>query len=129
TRNEDEWPAAQLGAVAQIEIFGPRVVLPAAGVVDRETAPDAGRPVEVEDAPAGVAAAVLEDEMTVEEDRLDLREQRVVLVDVPPACLDHADAGIAEVGHQLGEEIRGRDEIGVEDRDELTACDLESGLE
>ena len=89
--HEDEPPAAQLRAVAEIEILGERVVLPAAGVVDGRPAPDAGRAVEVEEAPAAVAAAVLEDEMAVEQDRLDLREQRVVLVDVPPARLHHPD--------------------------------------
>jgi len=62
-RQEQELPAAQLRAVAQVEIFGERVVLPAAGVVDRHAAPDAGRAVEVEETPAAVARAVLEHEV------------------------------------------------------------------
>ena len=35
---EDELPALQLRAVAQVEIFGQRVVLPAAGIVDGRAA-------------------------------------------------------------------------------------------
>ena len=70
--HEHEPPAAQLRAVAEVEILGQRVVLPAAGVVDRRAPPDAGRAVEIEEAPAAVAAAVLEHEMAVEQDRLDL---------------------------------------------------------
>ena len=69
---EHEPPAAQLRAVAEVEIFGQRVVLPAAGVVDRGAPPDAGRAVEVEEAAGAVAPAVLEHEVRVEQDRLDL---------------------------------------------------------
>ena len=55
-------------------------------------APHACGAVEVEvDAGAG-AAAVLEDEVAVEEDGLDLREEAVVAVEVRPAGLHHADA-------------------------------------
>ena len=86
---EDEPPAAQLRAVAEVEILGERVVLPAARVGDRRAPPDARGAVEVEEQPGAVAAAMLEHEVAVEQDRLDLREQRVVLVDVPPARLDH----------------------------------------
>ena len=34
-REEEELPAAQLGAIAEVEILGQRVVLPAAAVNDR----------------------------------------------------------------------------------------------
>ena len=98
---EDELPAAQLRAIAEIEIFGQRVVLPAAGVADRLAPPDARRAVEVEEAPAAIAAAMLEHEVRVEKDRLDLGEERVVLVDVPPPRLHHRDFGVAEVVDRL----------------------------
>ena len=71
-RQEHEPPAAQLRAVAEIEILGQRVVLPAAGVGDGRAPPDARRAVEVEEEPGAVAAAVLEHEVAVEQDRLDL---------------------------------------------------------
>ena len=37
--------------------------------------------------------------------------------------------GVGEMRHQAGQEVRGRDEVGVEDRDELAARDLQPGLE
>ena len=54
--HEHEPPAPELGAIAQVEILGQRVVLPAAGVGDDAGAPDAGRAVEVEEAAGAVAA-------------------------------------------------------------------------
>ena len=114
--HEHEPPAAQLRAIAEVEILGQRVVLPAARIVDRDAAPDAGGAVEVEEAAAAVAAAVFEDEVTVEQNRLDLRQQRVVLVDVAPARLHHADLRIAEVRHQPHQEVGRRNEVGVENR-------------
>ena len=75
-----------------------------------------GGAVEIEEAPAAVAAAVLEHEMAVEQDRLDLGEQRVVLVDVAPARLHHPDLRVGEVRHQAHEEVVRRDEVGVENR-------------
>ena len=92
---EHEPPAAQLRAVAEVEVLGQRVVLPSAGVGDRFTAPDARGAVEIEETAGAVAPAVLEHEVRVQQDRLDLREQRIVLVDVPPARLDHPDLRIA----------------------------------
>ena len=126
---EDELPAAKLGAVAEIQILGQRIVLPAAGIVDRHAAPGPRRAVEVEEAAAAIAPAVLEDEVAVEQDRLNLRQQRVVLVDVAPARLHHADARIGEMRHQAGQEVRRRDEVRVEDGDELAARRLQPGFE
>ena len=91
--------------------------------------PDAGRAVEVEEPAGAIAAAVLEDEMAVEQDGLDSGEQRIVAVDMAPARLDHPDAGIGEMRHQPRQEVGGRDEVGVEDRDELAARGLQPGLE
>jgi hypothetical protein len=119
----------QLRAVAQVEVLGEGVVLPAARVVDGGAPPDARGAVEVEEAPAAVPAAVLEDEMTVEQNGLNPREQRVVFVDVAPAGLDHRDLLVAEVRHQPREEIGRRQEVGVEDGDELASRDLEAGFE
>ena len=125
---EHELPAAQLRAVAQVEVFGQRVVLPAAGVADGLAAPHAGGAVEIEEAAGAIAAAVLEHEVAVEQNRLDLREQRVVLVDVPPARLHHADLRVGEMRQQAVEEVGLRQEVGVEDGDELAARDLAARL-
>jgi hypothetical protein len=73
--HEDELPATQLGAIAQVEILGERIVLPAAAVGDRGAPPDAGGAVEIEEAPAAITAAVLEHEVRVEQNRLNLGQQ------------------------------------------------------
>ena len=126
---EHEPPAAQLRPVAEIQIFGQRVVLPSAGVVDGAPPPDARRAVEIEEAAAAIAAAMLEHEVAVQQDGLDFREQRVILIDVTPSRLHHADARVREVRHDARQEIGRGHEIGVEDRDELAARGLQAGVE
>jgi hypothetical protein len=126
---EVELPALELRPVAQVEIFRQGVVLPAPGVRDGRPPPHAGRAVEVEEVPGAVPPAVLEDEVAVEQDRLNARQQRVVLVDVPPTGLHHRDLRIREVMDRSLQEVRGRDEIRVEDGDELAARDPHPGLE
>ena len=126
---EHERPPAELRAVAEVEIFGERIVLPAACVGDGLAAPHAGRAVEVEEAPCAIAGAVLEHEVAVEQDRLNFREERVVLIDVPPARLHHADIRIGEMREQAVQEVWRRQEVGVEDADVAAARHLQSGFE
>src|SRR5262249_62161316 len=83
--------------------------------------PDARRPVEVEEPAAPVPTAVLEHEVRVEQDRLDFGEERVVLVDVSPARLDHPDMRIGEMGHERLQKAGRRDETGAEEGDEFAA--------
>ena len=116
-RQVDELPALELGAVAQVQIFGQRVVLPAAGIVDGGPTPDAGRAVEVHESAAAVAGGVLDHEVAVEEDRLALGQQAGVAVEVVPADLDHADLVVGEVVDHVVEQVGRRDEVGVEDGD------------
>ena len=115
----DELPAFQLRAIGKVGVFGERVVLPAAGLVDGLTAPHSGGAVEVEEDVAARASRVLENEVAVEQDGFNFGEERVVAVDVRPARLHHADLRIGEVVDHLHQEIFGRDEVGVEDGDEL----------
>ena len=96
-------------------------MLPAAAVVDRRAAPDAGRAVEVHEPAGAVAGGVLDDEVAVEEDRLALGQQRRVAVEVVPADLHHADLVVGEVVDDVVQDVARRDEVGVEDRDELAA--------
>ena len=126
---EHELPAPELRAVAEVEVLGQRVVLPAAAVGDRLGPPDARGAVEVEEAAGPVAPAVLEHEVGVEQDRLDLGQQRVVLVDVRPARLHHRDASVGEVRHRALQEVHRRDEVGVEDRDVAARRHLQRGVE
>ena len=67
--------------------------------------------------------------MPVEQDRLNLREQRVALVQMSPARLHDRQTRVAEVRHRPPEEVARRHEVGVEDRDELAARRLESFFE
>ncbi len=127
--HEQELPAAQLRAIAQVEVFGQRVVLPAARVADRRAAPHAGRAVEVEEATRPVARAVLEHEVAVEQHRLDFRQERVVLIEMAPARLHERKLRIREVADRPPQEVGRRHEVGVEDRDELAARGLEPRVE
>jgi hypothetical protein len=57
--------------------------------------------------------------VAIEEDALDLGQEGVVAVDVPPARLDHADLRVREVVDGLLEKVRLRDKVGVEDGDQV----------
>ncbi len=127
--NEDELPAAQLRTVAEVQVLGQGVVLPTARIFDDPATPDAGGAVEVEEAAGAVAPAVLEHEVAVEQNRLDLREQRVILVDVSPARLHHADLRVGKIRHQPEDEVGVWLEVGVEDGNEFSPRHLEPCLE
>ena len=72
---------------------------------------------------------MLEDEVAVEQHALHFGEKVVIAVEVAPACLHHADGGIGEVVNGAREEVRGGDEIGVEDGDHLAGGGLQPFLE
>src|SRR5438132_7933639 len=128
-RQVDEAPARELRAVAQVQILGQRVVLPAPGVLDGGAPPDTSGPVEVEEASAAVARGVLDDEVAVEKDGLRLREVRVLAVQVLPPDLHHSDVLVGEEVHRAQEEVGGGDEVRIEYRDQLAARDLEPLLQ
>ena len=67
--------------------------------------------------------------MRVEQHGLDLRQQRVVLVDVSPARLHQRHLLVGEVVDGARQEVGLRNEVGVEDRDEIAARDLQSLVE
>ena len=115
-----------LGAVGKVEVFGQRVALPSAGIVDGGAAPDAGRAVEIEKTPGGGANGVFDVEMRVEEKGLRAGQQRVAAVQVTPSGLHHSDARIGEFGNEPAKEIRLRNEVGVKDGDGIGAGLLES---
>ena len=94
-------------------------MLPAAGFFNGRSAPEAGGAVEVDPGPAAVAGGVLDDKVAVEEDRLAAGQQAFGAVEVAPARLHHAQLGVGEVVHGALEEVGRRNEVGVEDGDEL----------
>src|SRR5579864_6561524 len=59
-------PSRQLGAIAEVEIFRERIVLPAARVTDRAGAEHAGCAVEGEEQTAAVARRLLDDELAAQ---------------------------------------------------------------
>jgi hypothetical protein len=62
----------------------------------------------------------------VDHQRLQAGEERVPLVEVPPASLHEADLGVRERGHDLAQEIARRDEVSVEEGEQLGLRPLEA---
>src|SRR5262249_58781075 len=77
-----ELPALELRAIGEVGVFGERVVLPATAVFDRLAAPHPGGSVEVEEHLAARPAAVLQDEMPVEQDGFHFGQERVIAVEM-----------------------------------------------
>ena len=101
-------------------------MLPAAGGIDGGAAPDAGGAVEIKKGAATGAGAVFDHEVAVEQNGFDLREQRVVAVQIGPAGLRHADCRILEIGNGAAQKIGFGNKVGVEDGDKLAAGSLEA---
>ncbi len=116
----DEPPAGHLGAVADVEVLGEGVVLPAACVDEGLAAPKPRGAVEVEEAAAAVARTLLHQEVAVEEETLGPGQPRRRLVEVVPAGLHHPDARVGHRGQQSLEEVGMGNEVRVEDENVLT---------
>src|SRR6185503_8149128 len=125
----NESPAHQLRSIRKIGVLGERVVLPAAGPLDRFAAPHTGRAVEIEEPAASIARDLLDHKMTVEHDRLDLRQQRIVRVDVAPAHLHHTDSLVGEEVKHLADAIGPGNKVGVEDQNQFARRFLEPRFE
>ena len=124
---EDEAPPGHLGPVADIQVLGKGVEVPAPGVLQGLPPPQPGRPVEVEEAPPPVPSGLLEEEVTVEKQRLGPGQPGVVLVQVVPAGLDHPHARIRHGRQQSAEEVRPGQEVRVQDEKELARGPLQPG--
>src|SRR5690348_2680996 len=64
-RQEYEPPALQLRAVAQVEVLRERIVLPATGIRDARTPPEARCTIEIEKPSATAAGGLFEQEVPV----------------------------------------------------------------
>ena len=115
-------PAAQLRPIAEVEILGKRVLLPAAGLLYAGTPPQAGSAVEVEQRAEFVAGPLFDDEVAVNAERLGLSEAGNVGVEMAPAGLDAADRGIVEGGNGSLQKVGRRHKIGVKHSEEFAAC-------
>ena len=87
----------KLGAIAKVGIFGQRVVLPAAGFVDRLRRHMPAVPLKLKNSPVRARPPVFQHEVAVEQDSLDFGQEGIVAVQVRPARLHHADLRIGEV--------------------------------
>ncbi len=111
-------PAAQLRAVAEVEVLGERGSAPAAGIHDGAAAPHPGGACEVREVTARRPHGLLDQEMEVDRERLQPGEPRVALVEVSPARLDESDGLVGEHADRPAQEVGRRNEVCVEDRDE-----------
>ncbi len=129
----EKFPAAKLRTVGKIGVFGERVVFPATGGFDGRPAPNSGGAVEIEESAAAGTSAVFDDEVAIEQNRFDLREERVVAIEIGPAGLDHADVlsfnEIEKIRNGAAKEVGFRDEVRVEDGDEFSLGSLEAVFE
>jgi len=124
---QHEPPSRHLRPIADVEVLGKRVVLPASRVQERLLAPQPRGAVEVEEAAAEVASPLLHQEVAVQKQGLGPREPRVLFVDVIPARLHQANAGILHDGQQRLQQTRRGHEIGVQDEDEVPGRFLQPG--
>src|SRR6266566_2535382 len=106
------------GAIAELQVLGERGSAPSAGVVDGLTPPNSRRAGEVGEEASVRAHGLLDEKVEVDGQRLQAREPRVALVEVPPPRLRETDLRVVEDAKDAAEEVAGRHEVGVEDGDE-----------
>src|SRR5207249_11751498 len=128
-RKIEKLPSLELRAIGKICVFGERVVLPAASVVNGFAAPHAGRAVEIEEGAASRTGAMLDDKVAVEKNGFDVGEQGIVAVEIGPARLHHADVaatvGVHEIGNRAAKKIGLGKKVGVEDGDKFAPGGLQ----
>ena len=116
-------------AVTEVGILGQRIVLPAAGVVDHFAAQNTGRAVEVEEVARARTGPVLQDKVPVQQHGFHFGQKAVIAIQIAPAGLHDADCGVCEMLDGAREEIRRRDEIGIENRYEFAGGGLQPFLQ
>ena len=108
-------------------------MFPATGSINCDAAPDTGSAVKIEEGATTGARAVFNDEMSVEQDRFDLREERVVAIEVCPAGLDHADVlgffTVYKVRDGSAQKIGLGNKVGVKDGNEFAFSCLQPVFE
>jgi len=125
----DAPPPGQLRPVAQLQVLGERRAAPPSHRLEAAPAPHARRAVEVEEEAGAVSRRVLDREVRVQEDRLRPRQPPLPTVQVAPGRLHEPHVGVGEGGEEAAQEVGGRDEVGVEDQEELAARPRRAGRE
>ena len=62
----NEFPARELGAIAKIEVFAQRIVLPASALLDTRTSPETGGSIEIKKTAAAAARSLLQQKMSIQ---------------------------------------------------------------
>src|SRR5438094_10607609 len=70
--------------------------------------------------------SVLDDEVAVKNHRLHLREQRIFAIDMTPTRLNHSNLRIAEIIHNVFEEIRRGNEVRIENRNQFACREIQT---
>ena len=121
-----ESPPRQLRAVADIQILGQGIGLPAARLDQRTPPPETRRAIEVEEEAAAVAPSLLHQEVAIEKERLGAGQPGIVRIQMIPARLHHAHGGVVHRDEQIAQQRRLRQEVGIENQNELAGCGLKS---
>src|ERR1700754_4903162 len=100
-------------------------MLPATRGRDRLPPPHPRRPVEVEEHSSSASSAMLEHKVSIQQDRLNLRQETVVAVQVSPPRLHHPDLRLREVMNHLHHPLSRRHKVRIEDRHKLALRYLE----
>ena len=80
-------------------------MLPATGIEDTGLSPDAGGPIKIKKPTGAIPGGMLDHKMTIEQDRLQLRKQRVLAVYVIPFRLNHPNSFVGKVVDGLVQDI------------------------
>ena len=94
-------------------------MLPAARLLDGALSPYSGSAVEIEETSRPVSRRMFDDQVAVEEDRLNPRQQGIGAIEVAPAHLYHPDAWVGKVVDALFKDLGRWHEIGIEDQEKF----------
>ncbi|MDE2761242.1 MAG: hypothetical protein OXQ94_09550 [Gemmatimonadota bacterium] len=114
---QHEAPSRHLRPIADVEVLGQRIVMPAARLRERVLAPHPRGPVELEEPAAPVASPLLDQEVAVQQESLGARQPGLLLVEVIPAGLHHAYPRVGHRGEEVLDEPGRGNEIGVQYED------------
>ncbi len=123
---KNEAPPGQLRPIAQVEVFGQCCRPPASRLLHTLAPPHPGRPVRVEEQSRTEASLLLDVEVSVQKESLGARQPVVALVQVAPRRLHHAHAGIGERRQEPSQKIGLRDEVRVQNEEEVAPGPPES---
>ena len=117
----NKFPTFKLRAIGEVGVLRQGIVLPASGFLDGPAPPDAGRSVEIKKNIAPRAPGMFQNEMAVEQNRLNFREEGIMAIDMAPPSLHHADLRIGEVVNRAKQKIFRRNEVGVKNGNEFAS--------